>query len=192
MLTAGQTAPTFTLRGADPGDVDTHSLTEYTEWGRTVVVVFYPFDFHPVCTDQLCSLRDADWLTLLEDAAVLGVGGDSVHAHRAYAEHEAIQFPLLSDSGGSVATAYGVLVDVLDGHRDVPGRALFVVDPDRVVRYAWQADGPEDRLDLDAVEAATSRRDGATTVGDATGGSPSPKEQRGGPDVRRRRGPARS
>jgi peroxiredoxin len=157
MLTVGQSAPPFVLPGADPGDVDTHSLVEYTEAGWTVVVVFYPFDFHPVCTDQLCSLRDAGWLTTLSDVVVLGIGGDSVYAHREYARVNDIGFPLLSDSDGSVAADYGVRADDRDGHANVPDRAVVVVGPDRRVRYGWRADGEDDLPDLDAVRAVASR-----------------------------------
>jgi peroxiredoxin len=57
MLQVGQTAPAFELPGAAAGRVDTHALAEYTRHGWAVVVVFYPFDFHPSCTSQLGLLR---------------------------------------------------------------------------------------------------------------------------------------
>lgn len=124
--------------------------------GWSVVLVFYPFDFHPACTDQWCSLRDADWLTLLEDVVVLGVGSDAAYAHREYANKHNIQFPILSDTDGAVSRAYDVLVDEFEGHSDVPGRATFVIDPDRTIQFAWSADGPEQQPDLDALREATS------------------------------------
>ncbi|WP_276256455.1 redoxin domain-containing protein [Halomontanus rarus] len=62
----GQEAPDFTLPGAVAGTIEMHGLSEYTDRGWEVVPVFYPFDFHPACTDRWCSLRDADWLTLLD------------------------------------------------------------------------------------------------------------------------------
>jgi len=153
MLRVGQTTPDFTLTGAAAGSIETHSLSEYTSRGWSVILVFYPFDFHPACTDQWCSLRDADWLTLLEDVVVLGVGGDGAYAHREYAARNDVQFPLLSDTDGTVSRAYGVLAQEFEGHRDVPGRATLVVDPNRVVRYAWSADA---QPDLDALQKATT------------------------------------
>jgi peroxiredoxin len=72
-----------------------------------LVLVFYPLDFHPAYTDQWCSLRDADWLTLLEDIVVLGIGADGASTHRQYADKHSIQFPLLSDSDGQINQAYG-------------------------------------------------------------------------------------
>ena len=164
MIRTGQEAPDFVLPGAAGGTIETHALSEYTDRGWAVVLVFYPFDFHPACTDQWCSLRDADWLTLLDDVAVLGVGSDGAYAHREYAARNNIQFPLLSDTDGRVSRAYDVLTEEFEGHRGVPGRALFVVDPERIVRFAWAAQGPEEQPDLDSLRKATNGRDDQSTI----------------------------
>lgn len=169
MIRVGEEAPEFTLPGNTAGTVDTHRLSEYTDRGCAVVLVFYPFDFHPACTDQWCSLRDADWLTFLDDVVVLGVGADGAYAHREYADRYGVQFPLLSDTDGRVSRAYGVLAEEFEEHRDVPGRATFVVDPDRVVQFAWSASGPDEQPDLDALRKATNCRDGECVV-DEPGG----------------------
>lgn len=156
MLQTGQRAPAFEIPGAAGGRVDTHSLEEYTEHGWAVVLVFYPFDFHPSCTSQLCLIRDAEDLSMVENTVVLGISTDSAHFHQAFAEEYRIDFPLLSDSDGNVAEAYGVLVDEIEYHRRVPRSALFVVDPDQEVQYAWQSESPDDELDMAAVEKATN------------------------------------
>lgn len=67
---------------------------------------------------QWCSLRDADWLTLLEDVVVPGVGSDGAYAHREYAATHNIRFPLLSDFDRQVSRAYGVLTVEFEEHRD--------------------------------------------------------------------------
>lgn len=156
MLRIGQQAPSFDLPGAAAGRVDAHSLGEYTEHGWAVVVVFYPFDFHPSCTTQLCMLRDAEDLLLVENTIVLGISTDSAHSHQAFSEEYRIDFPLLSDSDGSVAEAYGVLVDEIEGHRSVARSALFVVDPGQKIQYAWQSESADDTPDMPAVEKATN------------------------------------
>ncbi|MEF8827403.1 MAG: peroxiredoxin [Haloarcula sp.] len=156
MLRVGQDAPDFTLPGVVGGTIDTHGLTEYTENGWAVVVVFYPFDFHPVCTSQMCTLRDSESLSMVENTVVLGVSTDSVYSHRTFGEHHRIDFPLLSDSDGSVARAYGVLVDELDDHREVARSAVFVVDPSRQVQHAWRSESPDEQPDMTAVERATN------------------------------------
>ena len=154
MLQTGQTAPTFELPGAGGGRIDTHGLAEYANNGWAVVVVFYPFDFHPVCTSQMCTLRDSEALSLLENTVVLGISTDSVYSHRAFAEQHRIDFPLLSDSDGRVAEAYGVRAEEIDDHRGVARSAVFVVDPDRIVQYAWRSEETADEPDLEAVEHA--------------------------------------
>ena len=164
MIRVGQRAPNSILPGAAAGTIETHGISEYTDRGWAVVLVFYPFDFHPACTDQWCSLRDADWLTLLDDVVVLGVGADGAYAHREYADKHNIQFPLLSDTDGQVSQAYGVLTEEFENHRDVPSRATFVVDPDRIVQFAWSARSPDEQPDLDALREATNIRDGARAV----------------------------
>lgn len=169
MLPTGQQAPDFTLPGAAAGSVERHGLSEYTDRGWWVILVFYPFDFHPACTDQWCSLRDADWLTVMENVVVLGVGSDAAYAHRQYAAEHNIQFPLLSDTDGQVSRAYGVLADEFEGHRDVPNRATFVVDPGRTVQFAWSARGPEEQPDLDAVRKATNCRGDECAIDESDG-----------------------
>ena len=165
MLTVDQTAPSFRLRGAAGDDIDTHALDEYVGNGWNVVLVFYPFDFHPACVSQWCTIRDADWLTFLNDTAVLGVGADSVYAHQRFAREYNIEFPLLSDTDGRVADAYGVLEAEFEGHHDVPGMALFVVDPERQIQFAWQGETADEGPDFDAVKAATTRRDDGDVSG---------------------------
>jgi len=155
MLQIGQEAPTFALPGVAGGHINEHTLTEYTDNGWAVVVVFYPFDFHPSCTSQLCLLRDAEWLTITDDTIVLGISPDSIYSHQEFAEQHRIDFPLLSDSDGSVAQSYGVLLDELDGHRDVPRSALFVVGSEQQIQYAWQSESPRDTPDLTEVNHAT-------------------------------------
>lgn len=155
MLHVGQTAPEFRLPGTAGDDIDTHSLSEYTDRGWSVVSVFYPLDFHPACVSQWCALRDADWLTLLDDTVVLGVGADSVYAHQRFAREYNVDFPLLSDSDGRVAEAYGVLEQAFEGHRGVPGMALFVIDAERRIQLAWRGDTADAGPDFEAVEKAT-------------------------------------
>lgn len=154
MLQTGQRAPTFDLPGAGGGRIDTHDLTEYTENGWAVVLVFYPFDFHPSCTTRMCTLRDSEALSLVEDTVVLGISIDSAYSHREFAKKHRIDYPLLSDSDGQVAEAYGVRAEEIDDHRGVAQSALFVIDPDRRIQYAWRSQTVDGEPDLSAVEHA--------------------------------------
>jgi len=164
MLDEGTEAPSFALPGYHDGDVGEFALDDYV--GEDVVVLaFYPMDFSPVCTDELCSLRDIDLLTLMDDVTILGLSGDSVYSHRAFAEANALEFPLLSDSLGEVAAEYGVRHEELEGHRQVPKRALFVVDERGRIAYAWSTEDPAVQPDMDALrDAAASVQDDRTAV----------------------------
>lgn len=155
MLQVGQTAPAFELPGAAAGRIDTHTLEEYTRNDWAVVLVFYPFDFHPSCTTQMCLLRDAEGLSITKNTVVLGISTDSAFSHRAFSDAHRIDFPLLSDSDATVAKEYGVRVEEIHDHRQVAQSALFVVDPERQMQYTWRSERPEETPDLTAVNRAT-------------------------------------
>jgi peroxiredoxin len=146
VLGEGDTAPTFELRGTHEGEIDTHRLTDSLDRGTNVLLSFHAFDFNPVCTAETCSLLDAEFFTFRDDLAVLGVSGDGVYSRRQFAAQEAINYPLLSDTDGSVAEAYGALADEFEGTKRVPRRSSFLIDTDRTVALsaAVDADGPDD------------------------------------------------
>ena len=131
-LPPGTSAPDFTL--PDPSG-HLVRLSEYR--GINVVLVFYPLDWSPDCSQQL----DLYQLELEEfrrrDAAVLGISVDSVYCHGAWAAVRGITFPLLSDfkPKGDVARRYQVYRDE-DGFSD---RALYVVDAEGTIRYSHVA-----------------------------------------------------
>ncbi len=165
MLTEGDRAPAFALSGIDRAgvgpdgepeyDIREFSLSELTDDGR-VLVAFYPGDFSPVCTEELCSLRNLA-SGIGQAGSVVGVSRDSLFTHEAFAYEHDLRFPLLSDVDGEVCRAYDAVHDEPVEGRGVeaglPKRSLYVVDADRTVRYAWQTDDPYVEPDLDdAVE----------------------------------------
>ena len=164
MLSEGSDAPDFRLPGttADPTDdeVARYGLADALDDGP-VVVSFYLFDFHPACTDHMCSLHDLAWVGLEEDVTVFGVSTDKSFSHSAFAEREGLAFTLLSDSDGTVAEDYGVLYDEFRDHKRVSKRSVFVIDTDHTIRYAWATDDPREQPDWGPVrEALAGLRDG--------------------------------
>jgi peroxiredoxin (alkyl hydroperoxide reductase subunit C) len=131
----GETAPDFTLRDQDGRKVSLSDLR-----GRTVVLVFYPNDFSPVCTDQLNVYQEV--LGELEErgVALYGVSIDSSFVHKAFQEHLGITIPLLSDfhPKGEVARAYGVYIEER-GHSE---RALVMIAPDGTVSWSYASPTP--------------------------------------------------
>lgn len=135
-LEIGDTAPDFALPGTGQEEVKSYRLSDHLEDGP-VVLAFYAFDFHPSCTKEMCDIRNLAWFDLSEGITVFGISTDRVFSHGAFAEEYRLDFPLLSDSDGSVSEEYGVLYEEINGHRRVSKRAVFVVDESRVVRYRW-------------------------------------------------------
>jgi peroxiredoxin len=135
-LAAGEPAPEFTLRRED-GEPFTRADLE----GRTTVLVFYPFAFSPVCTDQL-NLYDE----LLDEfasrgATLYGVSCDATWSQKAFRETLGVSIQQLSDfePKGAVCRAFGVYHE-----GGFPQRALFVIGPDARIRWSYQAPSPGD------------------------------------------------
>jgi len=131
---AGTPAPSFRLARADGG-----SFTEADLVGQTTVLVFYPFAFSPVCTEQL-QLYEGLLGELGEKGARLyGVSCDSTWAQSAFAEKLGVSSEQLSDfePKGATCAAFGVLHE-----GGFPQRALVVIGDDGVVRWSYQAPSP--------------------------------------------------
>jgi thioredoxin-dependent peroxiredoxin len=120
----GQLAPEVDLPDGDGGR---WRLSDRR--GRTVVLLFYPGDETPVCTKQLCAVRDrwADYHAT--GAEVVGVSTDSVEKHRRFAARHGLPLRLLSDGSGEVVRAYGM--KSLLGTK----RGVVVVDREGYIRH---------------------------------------------------------
>lgn len=158
MKRQGTHAPDFTLPGTAPDGsqrVTEYQLAEALETGP-VLINFYVFDFHPACTENLCDLHNLAWLDLDTDVTVFGISTDRSFSHRAFADAEQLFFTLLSDSDGSVAETYDVLYDEFQGHKRIAKRAVFVIDTEQTIQYAWCAVDPQTQPDWNAIREAVS------------------------------------
>jgi len=153
MIETGAEAPSFELPGATQDSRDQYALEEYIENGP-VILSFYPFDFSPVCTSQLCDLRDIEWFDIDAEVDAFGISGDSAYAHQDFSQEHNIPFPLLSDFSGEVAESYGVLYDALERHRRAPKRSIILVDSEQTVRYTWLREDAFGEPDMDELLAA--------------------------------------
>ena len=126
VVNVGTHAPDFALRD---GDGREWRLSD--QRGRVVVLLFYPGDETPVCTRQLCSVRD-NWEAYQETGAeVVGISTDSVESHRRFGEHHGLPLRLLADTDGAVSRLYGAK-SWLPGRS---ARAVVIIDRDGLVRY---------------------------------------------------------
>jgi peroxiredoxin Q/BCP len=118
-------APDFTLKD---GDGREWKLSD--QRGRVVVLLFYPGDETPVCTRQLCSVRDNWEQYRATGAEVVGVSTDTEESHKRFAEKRELPLRLLSDPKGEVSKLYGA-ASWLPGRS---ARAVIVIDAKGVVR----------------------------------------------------------
>ena len=122
----GENAPDFTLKDGNGKD---WKLSE--QRGRTVVLLFYPGDDTPVCTKQLCSVRD-NWADYAATGAeVVGISTDSAASHKNFADKYDLPLTLLTDEKSKVIEKYAVK-SWLPGRA---ARAVVVIDKAGVVRY---------------------------------------------------------
>lgn len=156
MLDIGDTAPSVTLPGSDGEQIREYQLSDYTSSGA-VVLLFYPFDFSPVCTTELCEFRDAEWLTHTSDLDVFGISADSAYTHLEFIQSNDLPFPLLSDHDASVSAEFGAIYDELEGHPRVSKRAVFLIDDADTIRYTWEAETYTDDPDISEVHEAALR-----------------------------------
>ena len=128
-IAVGQAAPDFTLQNQDKQEV---KLSDFAG-KKNVVIVFYPLDWSPVCTNEhACIVNDMKAFATL-DAEVLGVSVDSVWSHKAYAEKMGIKYSLLADfqPRGAMADKYGVFL----ADKGITGRAIVIVN--KAGKIAW-------------------------------------------------------
>jgi peroxiredoxin len=150
MIAPGTPAPEFKLRDQDGQKVTLESLR-----GQTTVLVFYPSDFSPVCTDQLNVYQEVLGELEAAGAKLYGVSVDSAWTHKAFQERLGVTIPLLADfhPKGAVARAF----DVYDEDYGVSKRALVMIGPDLEVKWAFESPSPLEipgaNLIFDALEA---------------------------------------
>ena len=104
-LEVGDLAPDFTLKSALGEEV---SLSSY-RGKNNVVLYFYPKDNTPGCTREAQGFRDDIERFKKAGAVILGVSVDDVPSHKNFASKYSLTFPILSDTGGTVARQYGVM-----------------------------------------------------------------------------------
>jgi peroxiredoxin len=150
MIEPGTPAPEFSLRNQDGKKVTLESLR-----GQTTVLVFYPSDFSPVCTDQLNVYQEVLGELEAAGARLIGVSVDSAWTHNAFQRHLGVTIPLLADfhPKGAVSRAFGVYNEKYG----VSARALVMIGPDLEVKWSYTSPSPLEipgaNLIFDALEA---------------------------------------
>ncbi len=146
---AGDTAPDFTRPLVGAEDWADASLSELTDEGP-VALVFYTMDGAFPGTYVWNEIRDREWG---EHAQVVGVSISTPYAHKRLIEDREMDYRLFSDPAADLADAYGVEND-LDGMTGITEHrpAVFLIDDDRTIQYAWVASEWPQFPDYDEVE----------------------------------------
>jgi peroxiredoxin len=148
VIASGTPVPDFTLKRADGTDFTRADLE-----GKTTVLVFYPFAFSPVCTDQLNLYEEVLDEFRDKGATLYGVSCDATYSQTAFQQHLGVTIEQLSDFEPKGATCRA-----FEAYHDggFAQRALAIIGPDNVVRWSYQAPSPADlpgaNLIFDALE----------------------------------------
>ena len=134
IVAAGTPAPDFTLRREDGSEFTRQDLL-----GNTTVLVFYPFAFSRVCTDQLNLYQEVLDEFEARGATLYGVSCDAAYSQSAFREKLGVSIEQLSDfePKGAACRAFGVYHPL-----GFPQRALVIVGPDAVVKWSYEAPSP--------------------------------------------------
>jgi peroxiredoxin (alkyl hydroperoxide reductase subunit C) len=157
MIEPGAPAPDFALPDQDGNIVKLEDLR-----GQTTVLVFYPLDFSPVCTDQLNVYQEVVADIEAEGAKLYGISVDSAFAHKAFQAQLGTTIPLLADfhPKGEVSKAYGAYNEEYGNGL----RALVMVGPDLVVQWSYVSPSPLEIPGANLIFDALGDRPGAPRV----------------------------
>lgn len=139
MLAAGSPAPEFTLQTDEGKELRLRDLR-----GRNVVLFFYPKDDTSGCTKEACEFRDAMPRFEGLNAAILGISPDDVKSHQKFRKKYELSYPLLADTGHTVADAYGVWQQKSFMGRKYMGnaRTTFLIGPDGIIKRVFEGVRP--------------------------------------------------
>jgi peroxiredoxin len=132
----GTPAPEFTLHREDGSEFTRADLLD-----QTSVLVFYPFAFSPVCTDQLNLYDEVLGEFEAQGATLYGVSCDAAYSQTAFREKLGVRIEQLSDfePKGETCRAFGVYHP-----GGFPQRALVIVGPDAIVKWSYEAPSPSE------------------------------------------------
>ena len=136
-LAVGSKAPDFDLPATGGRQV---KLSDYK--GKNLIIVFYPKDQTPGCTQQLCALRDDLQMLSGMNTEVIASNPDSLESHERFAAAQNYPFPILVDAERTMARNYHALKEDGKGIQ----RTVYIVDGDGLIRYGKQGLPPDSEL----------------------------------------------
>lgn len=148
-LKIGDRAPDFTapVAGGEYGEEASVTLSKLR--GERVVLVFYPKDDTPGCTEQACAMRDG-WEDLRDKARIFGVSIDPVKRHKKFISRHELPYPLIADEDQKIVNAYGVWVEKSMYGKTFMGteRTTFIIGPDGRIEGVLEKVRPGEHREL--------------------------------------------
>jgi len=161
-LRSGSRAPDFTAPN-ERGQALT--LSEHMAGGHALLI-FYPADWGFICRAEVVEFRDRQAEYEQLGINLVGLSTNMVLSHGFWSESLRLRFPLISDPRGDIASAYGVFDDdEASFNKGRTKRALFLVDAEMVIRFAWVTENQWLEPDYDQVMAACKEALGAPYLG---------------------------
>jgi glutaredoxin-dependent peroxiredoxin len=150
----GQEAPSFELP-----DVNMQSRTLEEFRGKKLVLAFFPAAESPVCTAEMCTIRDSLSELRAVGAEVVAISVDGPFANKFFTENRHLNFPVLSDYKRETVSKYGIIMPNLGPLEayDAAKRSVFVLDKDGIIRYRWVSDNPLVEPNYDEIRSALAR-----------------------------------
>jgi peroxiredoxin len=138
-IKVGDKAPDFTLPDTD---LKPRSIKEFL--GNKTVLAFFVGAFTSVCTKEMCAFRDSMARLIDLKAQIVGIAVTDPFSNKAFAEKNRLTFPILSDYKREVIKTYGIELPNFAGLAayTTAKRAIFILDKEGFVRYAWITDNP--------------------------------------------------
>lgn len=151
-LELNQAAPDFTLFSTEKTEVTLSKLQ-----GKNVVILFFPFAFTSVCTEELCNIRDNYHAYTNLNAEILAISVDSVFTLDKWKNEMNYPFTLLSDFNKEVSQLYNSYYDTFAfGSKGVSKRAAFVIDQSGILRHMEILENAGEMPNLEAIKTCLS------------------------------------
>jgi len=143
----GDKAPEFSAKDQTGKSWDLKDL----EGKKAVLLYFYPKDNTPGCTKEACGLRDRMGDLEKDNVQVLGVSFDNAESHKKFISKFNLNFPLLVDTDGKIATEYGAQM----ANRQMARRVSFLIGKDGTIKHV--TDNPSADVHLKEMKEAVSQ-----------------------------------
>lgn len=141
MLEVGEKAPLFEA-DSTKGRI---RLQDYIG-KQPIVLIFYPKDETPLCTKQLCAVRDSKKQYEAADALVLGVNPGTMEEHKRFAMKNNYDFPLVSDTEAQIKDSYGLTRGFFAFIGQMQQRVVFVIGKSGSIVYARKGNRPTEEI----------------------------------------------